>query len=579
LKLRSARQLPVISAPCYFAPRTGFSELLIRIRPGRQGGGGIKTEQPEKALSDRHEILIFYIPRSFPRTQPAVHNKAPGEIALIEAPFTGKKATGILDAGVTRENPKDRGRQLITAANCCDFHVVHGNTETEIAKQNREAFPMRSSLLQSSYADRTGLCAIALHKFDPASFLQAFKRYSRGKWQARQSGRDNFAWSSGHANPDPPGANDRSQRSSSADSSMPAVRRLTATMSAEYRDNAETTEAATEDAVEQATEKAEAIVSAAAAAAAAVMVTRPSVQVRRRTTGFMITDILGGDSNNNSAGDGGSGDERRRSIGEPEDAVIEDDEDDDEMDDEEDDDLLEAKWSRGSGAAGGGGAGEKFAGHAGDRSGGHEARMHHRDQKAKKPRKARTAFSDNQLNELERAFERQKYLSVQDRMELAARLNLTDTQVKTWYQNRRTKWKRQTAVGLELLAEAGNFAAVQRILQTNPYWAFHPGAHQVIANMDMICRASAAAAVASAAPPPLGALPPPPRCTTAQQSPPSQPQPPPTFPLSRPQLPLIPPSGLFPSPKPPTPATTATSPTSPTAETPAAVAAADSPDT
>lgn len=74
---------------------------------------------------------------------------------------------------------------------------------------------------------------------------------------------------------------------------------------------------------------------------------------------------------------------------------------------------------------------------------------------------------------LEKSFERQKYLSVQDRMELAARLSLSDTQVKTWYQNRRTKWKRQTAVGLELLAEAGNFAAVQRMLQQNPYW-YHP---------------------------------------------------------------------------------------------------------
>ncbi len=57
--------------------------------------------------------------------------------------------------------------------------------------------------------------------------------------------------------------------------------------------------------------------------------------------------------------------------------------------------------------------------------------------KAKKPRKARTAFSDHQLQSLEKSFERQKYLSVQDRMELAASLNLTDTQVKTWYQNRR----------------------------------------------------------------------------------------------------------------------------------------------
>ncbi|XP_066510117.1 barH-like 1 homeobox protein [Hoplias malabaricus] len=81
----------------------------------------------------------------------------------------------------------------------------------------------------------------------------------------------------------------------------------------------------------------------------------------------------------------------------------------------------------------------------------------------KKPRKARTAFTDHQLAELERSFARQKYLSVQDRMELAASLNLTDTQVKTWYQNRRTKWKRQTAVGLELLAEAGSYSALQRM--------------------------------------------------------------------------------------------------------------------
>ncbi len=57
--------------------------------------------------------------------------------------------------------------------------------------------------------------------------------------------------------------------------------------------------------------------------------------------------------------------------------------------------------------------------------------------KSKKQRKARTAFTDHQLNTLEATFERQKYLSVQDRMELAAKLNLTDTQVKTWYQNRR----------------------------------------------------------------------------------------------------------------------------------------------
>uniref|UniRef100_A0A1I7ZHU8 Homeobox domain-containing protein n=1 Tax=Steinernema glaseri TaxID=37863 RepID=A0A1I7ZHU8_9BILA len=55
----------------------------------------------------------------------------------------------------------------------------------------------------------------------------------------------------------------------------------------------------------------------------------------------------------------------------------------------------------------------------------------------KKARKARTIFTDKQLQELENTFEKQKYLSVQDRMELAKRLGLSDTQVKTWYQNRR----------------------------------------------------------------------------------------------------------------------------------------------
>lgn len=52
----------------------------------------------------------------------------------------------------------------------------------------------------------------------------------------------------------------------------------------------------------------------------------------------------------------------------------------------------------------------------------------------------------------------------------------------------RTKWKRQTAVGLELLAETGNFMAIKRILQTNPYWAFHPSTEAIIANIEAISK-------------------------------------------------------------------------------------------
>ncbi len=44
---------------------------------------------------------------------------------------------------------------------------------------------------------------------------------------------------------------------------------------------------------------------------------------------------------------------------------------------------------------------------------------------------------------LEVKFAEKKYLSVPDRMELANRLELSETQVKTWFQNRRMKCKKQ----------------------------------------------------------------------------------------------------------------------------------------
>uniref|UniRef100_A0A673XYX9 NK1 transcription factor related 2-like,a n=1 Tax=Salmo trutta TaxID=8032 RepID=A0A673XYX9_SALTR len=60
-----------------------------------------------------------------------------------------------------------------------------------------------------------------------------------------------------------------------------------------------------------------------------------------------------------------------------------------------------------------------------------------------KPRRARTAFTYEQLVALENKFRSTKYLSVCDRLNLALSLSLTETQVKIWFQNRRTKWKKQ----------------------------------------------------------------------------------------------------------------------------------------
>ncbi|CAH8531439.1 unnamed protein product [Schistosoma turkestanicum] len=113
----------------------------------------------------------------------------------------------------------------------------------------------------------------------------------------------------------------------------------------------------------------------------------------------------------------------------------------------------------------------------------HEHKKFNQKLLMKKSRKARTAFTDYQLTELEQSFDCQKYLPVQDRIELAKKLNLSDRQVKTWYQNRRTKWKRQTAIGMELMTEAENFFTIQRFIEQNPLWSYHPTIKHILSNM------------------------------------------------------------------------------------------------
>nr|ABC86114.1 ANTP homeobox protein [Trichoplax adhaerens] len=78
--------------------------------------------------------------------------------------------------------------------------------------------------------------------------------------------------------------------------------------------------------------------------------------------------------------------------------------------------------------------------HSQEKTGNHKPR----NNKGKKNRKPRTIFTSAQLNELNNRFRLSHYLGLPERADLAASLGLTQTQVKIWFQNRRSKLKKST---------------------------------------------------------------------------------------------------------------------------------------
>ncbi|XP_010853541.1 PREDICTED: homeobox protein Nkx-6.2 [Bison bison bison] len=62
-----------------------------------------------------------------------------------------------------------------------------------------------------------------------------------------------------------------------------------------------------------------------------------------------------------------------------------------------------------------------------------------------KKKHSRPTFSGQQTFALEKTFEQTKYLAGPERARLAYSLGMTESQVKLWFQNRRTKWRKRHA--------------------------------------------------------------------------------------------------------------------------------------
>nr|AAF20017.1 Vax [Gallus gallus] len=151
-----------------------------------------------------------------------------------------------------------------------------------------------------------------------------------------------------------------------------------------------------------------------------------------------------------------------------------------------------------------------------------------------RPKRTRTSFTAEQLYRLEMEFQRCQYVVGRERTELARQLNLSETQVKVWFQNRRTKQKKDQGKDSELrsvVSETAATCSVLRLLEQGRLLS-PPGLPGLLAALCQrnaglgaagprpLAAGSGTAAAAAAAAAPAGGSPHPPSAGTAAGPPP-----------------------------------------------------------